>query len=84
MYPKRVTERRLFDVPTSEVVEGVACTWCGAQVGEACVDFKWFALHPAEHGTDSQRWRDYWNATHHPAEMTPVYPAPWFDKAYPA
>jgi hypothetical protein len=62
------TERRVFDVPEDEVVEGVACTWCRAGVGDDC---DWRERKGGR--AHAQRWRDYWNATHDRAQRTPVY-----------
>lgn len=62
---------KLFEVPAEVVTEGVACTWCGAAVGEACTDRRRDPEHP-----HAQRWRDFWNATHVASERVEVYAAP--------
>lgn len=65
---------RLFDVPEATVTEGAACTWCGAEVGRGCEDWRGTGVMPV--AAHAQRWRDYWNETHAAVERVSVYVDP--------
>lgn len=83
--PNPESGSRVYGLPAGTVVIAVACTWCGAGLGEDCREpHRWKPEPVTLAMPHAQRWRDYWNATHDRRERIPVYPAPWVTRVFPS